>query len=153
MRGVLVVLWSGLALALTRQATRRTRQGRAGSLLQARRPQTADEWREHRRKSSPRASKAVESAEDALAARWAVAVGASASALGGLGSVRKAEFLQAWALENPAEPSSEAVERVADAPSGEVDVTWERRVQFEALRDGNALRQQDVLGEALRREG
>ena len=37
--------------------------------------------------------------------------------------------------------------------SAEVDVSWEKRVQFEALRDGNALRQNDILGDALKREG
>ena len=34
--------------------------------------------------------------------------------------------------------------------STEINVDWERRVQFDALRDGNALRQNDVLNRAIR---
>ena len=34
----------------------------------------------------------------------------------------------------------------------EINVDWERRVQFDALRDGNALRQNDVLNRAIKRD-
>ena len=38
------------------------------------------------------------------------------------------------------------------ASSAEINVDWERRVQFEALRDGNALKQNDVLQRAIQRD-
>ena len=36
--------------------------------------------------------------------------------------------------------------------ASEINVDWERRVQFDALRDGNALRQNDVLNRAIKRD-
>ena len=125
--------------------------------MAARSPKTMDEWREFRRKnaanSAPaKAAQDAAAAEAARAERWARTVGASTAVLDGLSPARRAAFLDEWERDNPP-PEPAPAPAVEDVPAAEVDVHWERRVQFEALRDGNALRQNDILGEALKREG
>ena len=124
----------------------------AGTALHARRPKTADEWREWRRKEGSGVRKTP--ADDDLARRakrWAAAVGADASTLDGLPEARRREFLDEWERDLP---KNDAPPRTAptEGASTEINVDWERRVQFDALRDGNALRQNDVLQKAIRRE-
>lgn len=91
---------------------------------------------------------------DRRAERWAAAVGASVDALAGFSPARRESFLDEWELENPPPPAAAApAAHELTESSAEVDVSWEKRVQFEALRDGNALRQNDILGDAIKREG
>ena len=119
--------------------------------MHARRPKTADEWREWRRKESVSARKTP--ADDELAQRakrWAEAVGADASTLDGLPEARRREFLDEFERDLP---KNDPVPRPAPAEdASEINVDWERRVQFDALRDGNALRQNDVLQKAIQRD-
>ena len=142
----IVLLLSWLHCAALRPALRPTR-----TALHARRPKTADEWREWRRKEG--SSSARKPADDELARRaqrWAEAVGADASTLDGLPEARRREFLDEWERDLP---KNEPAPRTApEDASTEINVDWERRVQFDALRHGNALRQNDVLNQAIRRE-
>ena len=141
----IVLLLSWLHCAALRPALRPAR-----TALHARRPKTADEWREWRRKEG--SSSARKPADDDLARRaqrWADAVGADASTLDGLPVARRREFLDEWERDLP---KNDAPPRTAptEGASTEINVDWERRVQFDALRDGNALRQNDVLNRAIR---
>ena len=118
--------------------------------LHARRPKTADEWREWRRKES--SSNARKPADDDLARRaqrWAEAVGADTATLDGLPEARRREFLDEWERDLPKNDPAPRTAPTEEA-STEINVDWERRVQFDALRDGNALRQNDVLNKAIR---
>ena len=121
----------------------------AGTALHVRRPKTADEWREWRRKEGSGVRKTP--ADDDLARRakrWAAAVGADASTLDGLPVARRREFLDEWERDLPKDDPAPRPAPAEDAT--EINVDWERRVQFDALRDGNALRQNDVLNRAIR---
>ena len=121
----------------------------------ARRPQTAEEWAAHRRaspKKEPTAQSRAADAEAARAQRWAAAVGASAAALDGFTPERRKAFLDEWEREQPPPPPPQAT-ATKKPDVAAADVAWERRVQFDALREGSALNQQDVLGDALRRDG
>ena len=118
--------------------------------LHGRRPKTADEWREWRRKEG--SSTARKPADDDLARRakrWADAVGADPATLDGLPEKRRREFLDEWERDLPKNDAAPRTAPAEDAPT-EINVDWERRVQFDALRDGNALRQNDVLNKAIR---
>ena len=118
--------------------------------LHGRRPKTADEWREWRRKEG--SSTARKPADDDLARRakrWADAVGADPATLDGLPEKRRREFLDEWERDLPKNDAAPRTAPAEDAPT-EINVDWERRVQFDALRDGNALRQNDVLNRAIR---
>ena len=129
-------------------AQRGHRPKAAETVLQARRPKTADEWREWRRKEG--SSSARKPADDDLARRaqrWADAVGADVSTLDGLPEKRRREFLDEFERDLP---KNDPAPRTAPDASTEINVDWERRVQFDALRDGNALRQNDVLNKAIR---
>ena len=133
--------------AALRPALRPTRTN-----LHARRPKTADEWREWRRKEG--SSSARKPADDELARRakrWADAVGADAATLDGLPVARRREFLDEWERDLPADDPAPRPAPTEDAPT-EINVDWEQRVQFDALRDGNALRQNDVLQRAIKRD-
>ena len=143
----IVLLLSWLHCAALRPALRPTR-----TALHARRPKTADEWREWRRKEG--SSSARKPADDELARRaqrWAEAVGADAATLDGLPEKRRREFLDDFERDLPKNDAAPRPAPTEDAPT-EINVDWERRVQFDALRDGNALRQNDVLNKAIRRE-
>ena len=131
-------------------AQRGRRPKTAGAELQARRPKTADEWREWRRKESVSARKPADDDLARRAKRWAAAVGADASTLDGLPEKRRREFLDEWERDLP--KNDPAPRTTPEDASTEINVDWERRVQFDALRDGNALRQNDVLNKAIRRE-
>ena len=120
----------------------------ADTVLHARRPKTADEWREWRRKESVSARKPADDELARRAQRWAEAVGADASTLDGLPEARRREFLDEWERDLPKNDPAPRNAPVEDA--SEINVDWERRVQFDALRDGNALRQNDVLNRAIR---
>ena len=140
------MLWLCRCAAL-RPALRPTR-----TALHARRPKTADEWREWRRKEGVSARKTP--ADDELARRsqrWAEAVGADASTLDGLPEARRREFLDDFERDLPKNDPAPRTAPTEDA-STEINVDWERRVQFDALRDGNALRQNDVLNRAIKRD-
>ena len=120
--------------------------------LHGRRPKTADEWREWRRKEG--SSTARKPADDDLARRakrWADAVGADPATLDGLPEKRRREFLDEWERDLPKNDAAPRTAPAEDAPT-EINVDWERRVQFDALRDGNALRQNDVLQRAIKRD-
>ena len=132
-------------------AQRGHRPKTAGTVLHARRPKTADEWREWRRKEG--SSSARKPADDDLARRakrWAEAVGADASTLDGLPEKRRREFLDEFERDLP--KNDPAPRTAPEDASTEINVDWERRVQFDALCDGNALRQNDVLQKAIRRD-
>ena len=130
--------------------------------LAARRPKTMDEWREYRAKEGASSSSRGR-ADDELsrrAARWALAVGAEASALDGFSPTRRREFLDEWERENPpAAPApspdvaDDATAVADDTAAAPVDARWEQRVQFDALRDGDAWRQHANLRKSLKREG
>ena len=120
----------------------------ARTALHARRPKTADEWREWRRKESVSARKPADDELARRAQRWAEAVGADASTLDGLPEARRREFLDEFERDLPKNDPAPRNAPVEDA--SEINVDWERRVQFDALRDGNALRQNDVLTKATR---
>ena len=120
---------------------------RSGTALHARRPKTADEWREWRRKESVSARKPADEDLARRAKRWAEAVGADPSTLDGLPEARRREFLDEWERDLP---KNDPVPRTPPEDASEINVDWERRVQFDALRDGNALRQNDVLNKAIR---
>ena len=137
-----------------KSAQRGHRPKTASTALHARRPKTADEWREWRRKESVSARKPADDDDLARRAqRWAEAVGADASTLDGLPVARRREFLDEFERDLPADDAPPRTAPAEDAASSaEVNVDWERRVQFDALRDGNALRQNDVLQKAIRRE-
>ena len=119
--------------------------------LHARRPKTADEWREWRRKESSSNARKTPADDDLArrAQRWAEAVGADASTLDGLPLERRRQFLDEFERDLPADDPAPRTAPTEDA-STEINVDWERRVQFDALRDGNALRQNDVLNRAIR---
>ena len=117
--------------------------------MHARRPKTADEWREWRRKESVSARKPAVDDLARRAQRWAAAVGADAATLDGLPEARRREFLDEWERDLPKNDPAPRTAPVEGA-SAEINVDWERRVQFDALRDGNALRQNDVLNRAIR---
>ena len=120
--------------------------------MHAKRPKTADEWREWRRREGSSSARKTP-ADDELARRsqrWAEAVGADASTLDGLPEARRREFLDDFERDLPKNDPAPRNAPVEDA--SEINVDWERRVQFDALRDGNALRQNDVLNKAIRRE-
>ena len=125
---------------------------RPGTALHARRPKTADEWREWRRKESVSARKPADDDLARRAQRWAEAVGADASTLDGLPEKRRREFLDEFESDLPKNDPAPRPAPADDASSAEINVDWERRVQFDALRDGNALRQNDVLQKAIRRD-
>ena len=112
-------------------------------------PETADEWREWRRKESVSARKPADDELARRAQRWAEAVGADASTLDGLPEARRREFLDEFERDLPKNDPAPRTAPTEDAPT-EINVDWERRVQFDALRDGNALRQNDVLNQAIR---
>ena len=122
--------------------------------LHAKRPKTADEWREWRRKEG--SSSASKPADDELARRakrWADAVGADPSTLDGLPVARRREFLDEWERDLPADDAPPRTAPAEDAASSaQINVDWERRVQFDALRDGNALKQNDVLQRAIQQD-
>ena len=122
----------------------------ARTALHAKRPKTADEWREWRRKEGSSSARKTP-ADDELARRakrWAEAVGADAATLDGLPEARRREFLDEFERDLPKNDPAPRNAPVEDA--AEINVDWERRVQFDALRDGNALRQNDVLNRAIR---
>ena len=121
----------------------------ARTALHARRPKTADEWREWRRKESVSARKPADDELARRAQRWAEAVGADPSTLDGLPEARRREFLDEFERDLPENDPAPRTAPAEDAPT-EINVDWERRVQFDALRDGNALRQNDVLNRAIR---
>ena len=68
------------------------------------------------------------------------------STLDGLPEARRREFLDEFERDLPKNDPAPRNAPVEDA--SEINVDWERRVQFDALRDGNALRQNDVLNRA-----
>ena len=147
-----VMAWLHGCVALRpslRPALRPTR-----TALHAKRPKTADEWREWRRREG--SSSARKPADDELARRaqrWAAAVGADASTLDGLPVARRREFLDEFERDLPADDAPPRKAPAEDAASSaEVNIDWERRVQFDALRDGNALKQNDVLQRAIQRD-
>ena len=149
MRGIAVISFWHCCAALRSSLRPALRAGRTA--IYARRPKTADEWREWRRKESVSARKTP--ADDELARRaqrWAEAVGADASTLDGLPLERRRQFLDEFERDLPKNDPAPRNAPVEDA--SEINVDWERRVQFDALRDGNALRQNDVLNKAIRRE-
>ena len=117
--------------------------------MHAKRPKTADEWREWRRKESVSARKPADDELARRAQRWADAVGADVSTLDGLPEKRRREFLDDFERDLPKNDPAPRTAPTEDAPT-EINVDWERRVQFDALRDGNALRQNDVLNKAIR---
>ena len=125
----------------------RRRPKTADIALHGRRPKTADEWREWRRKESVSARKPADDDLARRAKRWAEAVGADASTLDGLPEKRRREFLDEWERDLP---KDDPAPRTPPEDASEINVDWERRVQFDALRDGNALRQNDVLNRAIR---
>ena len=148
MRCIAVVSFLHCCAALRPSLRPALRPGRTA--LHGRRPKTADEWREWRRKEG--SSSARKPADDELARRakrWAEAVGADASTLDGLPEARRREFLDDWERDLPKNDAPPKTTPPEDA-STEINVDWERRVQFDALRDGNALRQNDVLNRAIR---
>ena len=118
--------------------------------MHARRPKTADEWREWRRKESVSARKPAVDDLARRAQRWAAAVGADAATLDGLPEARRREFLDEWERDLPKNDPAPRTAPTEDAPT-EINVDWEQRAQFDALRDGNALRQNDVLQRAIKR--
>ena len=118
--------------------------------MHAKRPKTADEWREWRRKESVSARKPADDELARRAQRWAAAVGADASTLDGLPEKRRREFLDEWERDLP--KNDPAPRPAPTEGASEINVDWERRVQFDALRDGNALRQNDVLNRAIKRD-
>ena len=124
----------------------------ARTALHAKRPRTADEWREWRRKESVSARKPADDDLARRAKRWAEAVGADPSTLDGLPVARRREFLDEWERDLPADDPAPRTAPTEEASTTEINVDWERRVQFGALRDGNALRQNDVLQKAIRRD-
>ena len=132
-----------------KSAQRGHRPKTADTALHGRRPKTADEWREWRRKESVSARKPADDDLARRAQRWADAVGADASTLDGLPVARRREFLDEWERDLPKNDPAPRTAPTEDA-STEINVDWERRVQFDALRDGNALRQNDVLNRAIR---
>ena len=142
--GWIAVLWLCRCSALRQPL-------RPGSALHARRPKTADEWREWRRKESVSARKPADDELARRAQRWADAVGADASTLDGLPEARRKEFLDEFERDLPKNDPAPRTAPTEDA-STEINVDWERRVQFDALRDGNALRQNDVLNRAIKRD-
>ena len=150
MRLIAVVSFLHCCAALrptSRPALRPTR-----TALHAKRPKTADEWREWRRKEGSSSARKTP-ADDELARRakrWAEAVGADAATLDGLPEARRREFLDEFERDLPKNDPAPRNAPVEDA--AEINVDWERRVQFDALRDGNALRQNDVLNKAIRSE-
>ena len=144
----IVLLLSWLHCAALRPALRPTR-----TALHARRPKTADEWREWRRKENVSARKPADDDLARRAKRWAEAVGADPSTLDGLPEARRREFLDEFERDLPADDAPPRTAPAEDAASSaEVNVDWERRVQFDALRDGNALKQNDVLQRAIQRD-
>ena len=124
---------------------------RSGTALHARRPKTADEWREWRRKESSSNARKTPADDDLArrAQRWAEAVGADAATLDGLPVERRRQFLDEFERDLPENDPAPRTAPAEDA-STEINVDWERRVQFDALRDGDALRQNDVLNKAIR---
>ena len=142
----IVLLLSWLHCAALRPALRPTR-----TALHARRPKTADEWREWRRKEGVSARKPADDDLARRAKRWADAVGADPATLDGLPEKRRREFLDEWERDLPKNDAAPRTAPAEDAPT-EINVDWERRVQFDALRDGNALRQNDVLQKAIQRD-
>ena len=125
----------------------------ARTALHARRPKTADEWREWRRKESVSARKPADDDLARRAKRWAEAVGADPATLDGLPVARRREFLDEFERDLPAADAPPRTAPAEDAASSaEINVDWERRVQFDALRDGNALKQNDVLQRAIQRD-
>ena len=130
-----------------KSAQRGHRPKTASTALHARRPKTADEWREWRRKESVSARKPADDELARRAQRWAEAVGADVSTLDGLSETRRRDFLDEWERDLP---KNDPAPRTTPEDASEINVDWERRVQFDALRDGNALRQNDVLNKAIR---
>ena len=129
----IVLLLSWLHCAALRPALRPTR-----TILHARRPKTADEWREWRRKESVSARKPADDDLARRAKRWAEAVGADAATLDGLPEARRREFLDEFERDLPENDPAPRTAPTEDA-STEINVDWERRVQFDALRDGLSL--------------
>ena len=130
-----------LRCTTTSTATNKNRVARAT-------PEDGDEWREWRRKES--SSNARKPADDDLARRakrWAETVGADPATLDGLPVARRREFLDEWERDLP---KDDPAPRTPPEDAAEINIDWERRVQFDALRDGNALRQNDVLDNAIR---
>ena len=160
MRLIALIYWLYCCAALRpvlhrgtpKSAQRGNRPKTAGTALHGRRPETADEWREWRRKEG--SSSARKPTDDELARRakrWAEAVGADPSTLDGLPEARRRQFLDEFERDLPKNDPAPRTAPTEDA-STEINVDWERRVQFDALRDGNALRQNDVLQKAIRRD-
>ena len=137
---------------LHRSAPKSAQRGHRPKTLHAKRPKTADEWREWRRKEGVSARKPADDDLARRAKRWAEAVGADPSTLDGLPVARRREFLDEWERDLPADDPAPRTAPTEEASTTEINVDWERRVQFDALRDGNALRQNDVLNQAIRRE-
>ena len=136
-----------------KSAQRGHRPKTASTGLHAKRPKTADEWREWRRKEGVSARKPADDELARRAQRWAEAVGADASTLDGLPEARRREFLDEFERDLPSDDAPPRTAPAEDAASSaEINVDWERRVQFDALRDGNALKQNDVLQRAIQRD-
>ena len=159
MRSIALISWFYYCVALRPVSHRATpisaqpgrRPQTVDTALHARRPKTADEWREWRRKESSSNARKTPADDDLArrAKRWAEAVGADASTLDGLPLERRCQFLDEFERDLPADDPAPRTAPTEDA-STEINVDWERRVQFDALRDGNALRQNDVLNRAIR---
>ena len=84
-----------------KSAQRGHRPKTASTALHARRPKTADEWREWRRKESVSARKPADDELARRAQRWAEAVGADASTLDGLPEARRRQFLDEFERDLP----------------------------------------------------
>lgn len=84
------------------------------------------------------------------AQRWAEAVGAEASTLDALPVARRMEILDEF--ERDLKPREAAPPPAAPEPAADINIDWERRVQFDALRDGNAVNQNSILQRAIQRD-
>ena len=134
MRLIALNYWLYCCAALRPSPRPALRPGRTA--LHARRPKTADEWREWRRKESSSNARKTPADDDLArrAQRWAEAVGADAATLDGLPEARRREFLDEFERDLP---KNDPAPRAAPTEyASEINVDWERRVQFYALRDG-----------------
>ena len=92
-------------------------------------------------------------ADDVLAQRaqrWAEAIGADASTLDALPVARRLEILDEF--ERDLKPREAAPPPAEPEPTADINIDWERRVQFDALRDGNAANQNSILQRAIQRD-
>jgi len=63
---------------------------------------------------------------------------------------------KAQAVAEDAQPAKSRYIPPEQSPSGQkgrVNIEWERRVQFEAMKNGNGVKQNDILMDSLKREG